>query len=200
MEYRLVIQINLMNEYQYRMVKKTEFTYDDLRKIILKKAKNIHTLSVEHGYTIECDGEIYSYNDNDDGEINIPIQKIKLAVIILHNHPHEFKEPSTFSGADVYNLLYYKPQEIVLCSYGMCFTMKDTGCTLLPSEVMHVLDKKYKEITNQLFNKYISNQNNTPREMRENYKRFKVELEQEYRAFLRTYSKKVNLLYTEEKL
>lgn len=189
-----------MSEYQYSMVKKTEFTYEDLRKVIMKKAKNIHTLSVEHGYTIECDGEIYSYNDDDNGEVNFPLQKIRLAIIILHNHPHEFKEPSTFSGADVYNLLYYKPQEIILCSYGMCFTMKDAGCTLLPSDVMHTLDKEYKRIDDKLFNRYISNQNTTPRDMKANYKRYAVELEREYRAFLMAYAKKVNLLYTEVKL
>lgn len=182
------------------MVKKIEFTYEDLRKVILKKAKNIHTLNVEHGYTIECDGEMHTYNDKDGGEVTIPVQKIKMATIILHNHPHEFKEPSTFSGLDVYNLLYYKPQEIIVCSYGMCFCMKNAGCKHLPSEVMYALDNKYKAITDKLFKKYVVTQNNSQRDMKMNYKQFKVELEQEYRAFLKSYSLENNLLYTEEKL
>ena len=183
------------------MVHRTEFTYEDLRKVIMKKAKNLHALTVEHGYTIECDGEMYAYNNENDGEVRIPLQKIKMAVIILHNHPHDYKEPSTFSGEDVFNLLYYKPQEIILCSYGMCFTMKNGGCKLLPSEVMHALDKEYKGIDDKLFNKYVRNQNNnTARDMKANYKQYAVELEREYRTFLKAYAQRINLLYTEEKL
>jgi len=182
------------------MVKMPEFTYDDLRNKILKKAKAIQSLKAEHGYTIECDGELYSFNDNDSGGVDFPLKKIKLAIIALHNHPHAFKEPSSFSGRDVYNLLYYKPHEIMVSSYGVCFSMKNNGCKELPSDVMHTLDNKYDEIDNRLFNKYVQNQTNIPRDMKANYKQYAIEIEREYRDFLLSYAKKINLLYTEEKL
>ena len=183
------------------MVKKPEFTYEDLRNSILKKARTIHSLSVEHGYTIEGNGEMYSFNDNDSGGVNFPMKKLKSAIIALHNHPHDFKEPSSFSGRDVYNLLYYKPHEIIVSSYGVCFCMKNGGTTRLPSDVMHALDNKYNEIDTRLFNMYVRNQNNaSSRDMKANYKRYAVELEREYRAFLTVYAGENNLLYTEEKL
>jgi len=114
------------------MVKQKEYTQEDLFHIILSKAKLIHSKKTEWAYTIDHAGNLFGCETGDKDFVDVPEDKFTSANIILHNHPHEFKEPSSFSGIDVFNLLYYKPKEIVLCSYGRYFRMSDAGCQKLP--------------------------------------------------------------------
>ena len=180
--------------------KKIEYTDEQLREILLKKAKDIHNQPIEHAYTIEQDGIPYKCPAGTDGTVDIPEEKAKTAIIILHNHPHEFKEPSTFSGKDVYNLLYYRLNEIIVCSYGKYFSMKNAGCPLLSSQVMNLLDKEYKRLNRILYKKYVETAENTPAGIAANYKKYLTELEREYAKYMKQFALEKNLMYFEGEL
>ncbi|HJJ55058.1 MAG TPA: hypothetical protein O0X50_03125, partial [Methanocorpusculum sp.] len=98
------------------------------------------------------------------------------------------------------SLLYYKPKEIVLCSYGMYFRMKDLGCSKLPTEVRRELDSKYIKQDNKLFKQYVMGSFESKGDIKSNFKKYRVYLEREFRLFLIEYAKENNLLHSEGKL
>jgi len=177
-----------------------EYSHDELREKIFDIARKIHRKKREQVISIECDGKINKFPVGEDGISEMDSDKVKMAVIVLHNHPHEFNYPSTFSGLDVFNLLYYRINEIIVCSYGKYYIMSNNGCKLLGREVKNILDTEYLNIDKRLREKYINIAAKNPDMIKSGYRDYKINLEIEYNKFLKKFAKENNLKYLEGEL
>ena len=183
------------------MVKRKEsFSDEDLEKIALKHGKNIHLLSKEHAFTVDADGTIHKCPAGNDGGVDVSIELAKSAKIIVHNHPNDFKEPASFSGIDVYHLLHLRLNEIIVCSYGYYFAMKNENCSTLSSEVKRDLEKEYKRIETRLYKEFIRDTSALERSIAAKYRKFRVSVEKEYHEFLTKYAHEKGLSYHKGKL
>ena len=149
---------------------------------------------------IDEQGNVTCIVGNGD-EVGILPRLVNTARIIIHNHPHEFKEPSSFSGDDVYNLLHHNLDEIIVCGYECYFSMRRGTCILRSMDVRSDLNRIYKRIDSRLKKKYLSGNLQTDiNSILKDYRSYKRELESEYHQELRSYSLSKGLSYRRGKL
>ena len=174
--------------------------FSALHEIALKEARKIHREKVEHAAVIDEMGNVTRIVGNGD-EVGILPHLVSSARIIIHNHPHDFKEPSSFSGDDVYNLLHYNLDEIIVCGYGCYFYMRKGTCILRSMNVRSDLNRIYKQIDSEMKKVYLpGNRHTDTQSILKDYRTYKVKVESEYHKELRSYSQSKGLSYRRGKL
>ncbi len=174
--------------------------FSELHKIALKEARKIHRARIEHGIAIDEFGNIFSAIGDGD-EVTIPDYMLENCRIVIHNHPNDVKEPSSFSGTDVYNLLHYGLDEIIVCGYGCYFYMRNNGCKTRAIDMLHKLNSLYENVSHAQTKKYAEKSVNL--EMPERRKMYRESLRQtevEYHKELKSLSSEKGLSYGRYKL
>ncbi|HJJ28587.1 MAG TPA: hypothetical protein O0X70_04270 [Methanocorpusculum sp.] len=180
------------------MAKRKEYTDAELKEIAVKKARNIWNEPIEHAFCIDCEANIQPSRIGTDGSVYVSEIQAKTARYVVHNHPHPCKEPSTFSGADVYALLHFRLNEIIVCSYGTIFSMSNNGCKLPASEVEKQMDSEFRKIDHKYQKKYLNEAASaSDSKLKAAYKAYLISIEQEYRIWLKNYALENNLIYME---
>lgn len=171
--------------------------FSELHEIALKEAQKIHREKVEHGVAIDEYGKVTHFRGNEN---TVDIDVNESTSIILHNHPHEFKEPSSFSSHDVYYLLHWGLKEIIVCGYGYIFYMRRGECTSLAIDVMRQIGKIYKNVERAEKKKFTENSLTDSDNISIHYQKMRVQIEQNYHKELKVYAKEEGLSYDKVKL
>lgn len=173
--------------------------FSALHEIALKEARKIHREKVEHAAVIDEMGNVTRVVGNGD-EVCIPSHILKTAKIIIHNHPHEFKEPMTFSAEDIYNLFRHNLDEIVVCGYGCYFYMRKEACVMLAKDVLIDVRRIYREVEKIQFKRHFGEHNTDPKTARSEYRSYRCDILRECHRRLLAYATEKKLSYKKEKL
>lgn len=171
--------------------------FSALHEIALKEARKIHREKVEHGVAIDEYGKVISFGGNENA---VDIDVNKSTRITLHNHPHEFKEPSSFSSNDVYNLLHFGLDEIIVCGYGCVFYMRRGKCMSRAIDVMHQIGKIYKNVELAEKKKFTEISLTDIGNINAHYRKMRIQIERNYHKALKEYASEKGLSYRRVKL
>lgn len=165
-----------------------------LHRIALEKAREIHESPIEKLYSIDEYGDCY-YAEGDAEEVQPTQTMIERGVIDVHNHPHNLKIPSSFSGDDVFNLLSNPhKKEIIVSGYGIYFWMRRGTCTQAPADVSQYIDNMSSEISDTLFKK-LPIHTTKKKQWRKEFAIYQKNVEIAYHKELVKYTKQIGLSY-----
>ncbi|MCZ0860910.1 hypothetical protein O0S10_06675 [Methanocorpusculum sp. MG] len=173
--------------------------FSALHEIALKEARKIHREKVEHAAVIDEQGNVTRFVGDVDG-VDIPAYLYEGARIIVHNHPHDCKEPSSFSGDDVYNLLYFNLDEIIACGYGYYFHMRKNTCILRSIDAKRKVYKIYDDVVSTERKIYQSKGVSEIAEIKKEYWAMLVRIEKTYHKKLMEFASEKALTYGRSKL
>ena len=181
------------------MVITGEKSFEELHTLALTAARNIHLQDeVEHGRSIDKYGTVRKFSGDKDG---VYIDVTEDTRIIVHNHPHEFKAPNTFSGYDVYNFLANKQLcESIVCGYGYYFYLRRGTFTGSPMEVKNSLEKLYQEVIREVGDTYAADPSNQHKSLKCRTKELNILFEAEFHNELAKELGRKGLLYGRVKL
>ncbi|MDU9376292.1 hypothetical protein McpSp1_08910 [Methanocorpusculaceae archaeon Sp1] len=173
--------------------------FSALHEIALKEARKIHREKVEHAAVIDELGNVTRFIGDVDG-VDIPSSLYQIARIIVHNHPHDCKEPSSFSGDDVYNLLYFNLDEIIACGYDYYFHMRKNTCTLRAMDAKRKIYKIYDDVVITERKIYQSKGASETSEIKKEYRAMLVRIEKTFHKKLIEFASEKALTYGRSKL
>lgn len=141
------------------MVILEEKSFEELHLLALKTAANIHLQDdVEHGRSIDRYGNVKKFTGDKD---SVRIDITQDTRITVHNHPHDYKIPTTFSSDDVYHFIAKKQLlEIITCGYGYYFYLQRGTFSGGAMEVAEGIDRIFAEVPGRVNKEYVKNPEN----------------------------------------
>jgi len=181
------------------MVTKGEKSFSELHEIAVRVAKNIHHCNdSEHGRSIDKYGAVRKFTGDFNG---VYIDIIKDTRITVHNHPHKYKIPNTFSDEDIYRLLTKKHLcEIIVCSYGYYFTLRRGSYAGLSMDIRNQVKEMYQEIKIRVIKEWAMNPENSNKYLKTAEREVNSRLEKEYQKELTAYLTSKGLCYEKVKI
>lgn len=188
-----------MDDNVIRRSDKEEKNFEELHKIALKAARNIHLQDkVEHGRSIDIYGNVEKFAGGCDW-VDIAINtNTRMAV---HNHPNEYKEPESFSDCDIYHFLSKKYLwEVIVCGYGYYFYLRRGSFNGLSGDVQKDVLKIRAKVKREVKKEYLADERNNNKTIKRKMKELTHAAEARYHEELSTYLREKGLSYGKEKL
>jgi len=178
-------------------MKTQKLPFSELHEIAVEEARRIHNAKVEHGIAIdECGNIIRVVGDFSTVEIKTD----RPIIIALHNHPHEFKEPMSFSDIDILNLSENGLEEIMVCGYGYYFYLRKWDGMLRIRDVVtasrKICETAKKQAKHKNFTLYAPG-STTPKAL---YKAYVIDALRNYHEGLAEFTREKGLSYGKVKL
>ena len=176
-----------------------ERIFSELHEIALDEARRIHREKVEHAAVIDAAGNVTRCTGDADG-VAIPDRLYPAARIIVHNHPHEFKVASSFSGEDVYNLFQFQLDEIIVCGYGYYFYMRRGEAVVRALDVSAALKRLYRSVEKNTRKRLIEISTENSGDLRTRYREYQIETLEAYHQEILVYAAEKKISYGKEML